>query len=54
MTEAEVLEAVRAGARLSRIPEALRTPAVCLEAVRRDDTELEHVPEPVRTPDLCA
>ena len=41
------------GTALAAVPAGLRTPAVCLAAVRNDGTALEWVPARLRTKALC-
>ena len=35
------------------VPESVKTPELCLEAVRQDGAALEYVPEALKTPKLC-
>jgi hypothetical protein len=38
---------------LEDVPEPLRSPELCWEAVRRAGSALQYVPEPLRTSELC-
>jgi len=38
---------------LTDVPAELRTPEMCLQAVKRNGFALQHVPEHMKTPQLC-
>ena len=48
------MEAVKSNVlTLQYIPEALKTPEMCMEAVKRDGTTINYVPEALKTPEMC-
>ncbi|WP_368669418.1 DUF4116 domain-containing protein [Roseibium sp. RKSG952] len=41
------------GRALQDVPEDLRSPGMCLEAVRQEGITLRHVPEALRREEMC-